>query len=155
MPESHEFSERQGDGWRNEILRWLCVLPASFVGAIAVHFLVGTLLQIAGIGGGSLRGGSNIAYWLGVVLNYVPQESAFVIAGALMAPRRQIATSIVLALLGLVFSLMTHVIGQHLAGNRVGIVNYLHLIAESFGLLVGAVFIFWYGRENRPTYTTR
>ncbi|MSR56636.1 MAG: hypothetical protein EXS05_03050 [Planctomycetaceae bacterium] len=58
-----------------------------------------------------------------------------------MAPRRQMATAIVLTVLGLFVSLMTHVVGQHLAGNHVGIVNYTHLFAESAGVLGGAAYI--------------
>jgi hypothetical protein len=81
----------------------------------------------------------------------VPPKSAFVIAGAKVAPRRRSATAIVLALLGLLLSLMTHVIAQNLAGNRLGIVNYTHLFAESAGVLGGAAYIVLEDWRNRRT----
>ena len=59
-----------------------------------------------------------------------------------MAPRHQIATAFGLTGLGIGWSLMTHVIVQHLAANRVGLVNYIHFSAESAGLLGGAACIF-------------
>jgi hypothetical protein len=46
-----------------------------------------------------------------------------------------------LALVGFLFSLMTHVIAQHLAGHRVGIGSYTHFFAESAGALSGAACI--------------
>ena len=80
---------------------------------------------------------------------YVPRTAAFVIAGAKMAPRHQRTTAIVLAVAVVCVSLMTHVVGQHLAGNRVGSVNYMHMLAESAGALVGAACICWHVWRNR------
>jgi len=135
------FSELTGRGKLFEVLRWLCVLPTALLGDIVVQFVIGAVVQIASYGGWGGLGDSNIAYALGVFLYYVPRKSAFVIAGAKMAPRHQMATAIGLTVLGLLFSLMTHVVGQHLAGNRVGIVNYTHFVAESAGVLGGAAYI--------------
>ena len=66
-----------------------------------------------------------------------------------MAPRRQMGTAIVLAVLGIVFSLLTHIVSQHLHGNRVGTTNYLHFLAESAGVLGGAGYILVRVRRNR------
>jgi hypothetical protein len=84
---------------------------------------------------------SGPAWFLWTLLCYVPPEVAFVIAGAKLAPRRPTTAAIVMAVLRFVLSLMTHVVGQHLAGNHVGITNYLHLFAESAELLSGAAYI--------------
>jgi hypothetical protein len=148
------FSELTGRGRLIEVLRWFCVLPAAVLGDIVAKVVVGAVVQIASYGGWGILGDSNIAYSLRVLLYYVPPKSAFVIAGAKMAPRHQRATAIVLTLLGLLFSLMTHVIGQRLAGDRVGIVNYTHLFAESAGVLGGAAYILLQVWRNRRTEIT-
>lgn len=136
------FSELTGRARRIEVLRWLGVLPAALLGDFVVHFILGAVVHFASYGGWG-TGGSNIAYVLSLFLYYVPRKSAFVIAGAKTAPRHQAPAAIVLTLLGLVLSLMIHVVGQHLAGNRVGIVNYTHFVAESAGVLGGAAYILW------------
>jgi len=148
------FSGLTGRGRLIEVLRWLVVLPAAVLGGIAVEFVVASAVQIASYGGLGILGDSNIAYCLRVLLDYVPPKSAFVIAGAKMAPRYQRATAIVLTLLAFLFSLLTHVIAQRLAGRRLGIVNYRHLIAESAGALGGAAYIQLEVRRNRRTETT-
>ena len=71
-----------------------------------------------------------------------------------MAPRNQKTTAIVLTLFGLLFSLMTHVISQHLAGRRLGVTNFMDLGAESAGALGGAAYILWPARKNRKMELT-
>jgi len=144
------FSELTGRGKLIEVLRWLCVLPAAVLGDIAAQFVVVAAFQVASFGGWGILGDSNIAYFLRVLLGYVPPKAAFVIAGAKMAPRYQRATAIMLALLGFLFSLMTHVISQRLAGRRIGVTNYTQLFAESAGVLGGAAYILLEVWRNRP-----
>ena len=96
----------------------------------------------------SILGDSNILHYLQVFHSYVPPKSAFVIAGAETAPRHQGATAIELTLLGLLFSLMTHVIGQHLAGIRVGTTNDMHMFAQSPGLFGRAAHILLPNRRD-------
>ena len=79
---------------------------------------------------------------------HLPPDAAFVIAGAKMAPRNQKTTAIVLTLFGLLFSLMTHVISQHLAGRRLGITNFMDLGAESAGALWRSGLHFVAGSEE-------
>ena len=148
------FSELTGRGRLIEVLRWLCVLPAAVLGHIALEFVVEAAWQIASSGGWGILGDWNSAYSLMMFLHLVPPKSAFVIAGAKMAPRYQRATAIVLTLLGFLFSLMTHVISQHLAGRRVGITNYTHLFAEFAGAVGGAAYIVLEARRNRRTEMT-
>ena len=148
------FSESTGRQRLIEALRWLCVLPAAVLGHIALEFVVGAAWQIGRSGGWAIPGDSNSAYYLMMFLHLVPPKSAFVIAGARMAPRYQRATAIVLTLLGFLFSLMTHVISQHQAGRRVGITNYTHLFVEFAGAVGGAAYIVLAARRNRRTELT-
>ena len=134
---------------RIEILRWLCVLPAALLGGLVVQFTLRAVLQITRSAGLGVQGDSTIGYAITLIFGYVLPKSAFVIAGAKTAPRHQTATSIALAVVGVALSLMTHVVGQHLAGNRVGSVHFIHAVSESAGLLVGAAFILVRVRSNR------
>jgi hypothetical protein len=143
------FSELTGRGRLIEVLRLLCVLPAAVLGHIALEFVVEATWQIANSGGWGIPGDSNIVRSLMMFLHLVPPKSAFVIAGARMAPRYQRATAIVLTLLAFLFSLMTHVISQHQAGRRAGITNYTHLFAEFAGAVGGAAYIVLEARRIR------
>jgi hypothetical protein len=143
------FSELTNRERSIEVLRWLGVLPAAVLAHFAARFALGSVVLLASHAAWGFDD-STIAYYLKVILYYLPPKSAFVIAGAKMAPRHQRATTIALTVVGVIFSLMTHVVGQHLAGNRVGIVNYTHFVAESAGVLVGAGYILLkIGRASR------
>jgi hypothetical protein len=136
------FSELTGRGKLIEFLRWLGVLPAAVIADVATQFVGESVVQIARYVGWDILGASTFANPLILFLFYFTPKSAFVIAGATTAPRHQRATAIVLILLGILFSLLTHVISQHFfAGRRLGIVNYLHLCTESAGLFAGAAYI--------------
>jgi hypothetical protein len=148
------FSELTRRGRLLEVLRWLCVLPVALLGDFVMQFIVGAVVQIASYGGWGDLGNSNIGYAFGIFLYYVPRKSAFVIAGAKMAPRHQIAAAIGLTVLGFLLSLMTHVVGQYLGGNRVGITNYMHFLAESVGVLGGATYIVLQAWRERRTGMT-
>src|SRR4051812_16599293 len=103
------FSKLAGRERLIELVRWFCVLPAAVLGDCAVSFLVRAVVQIVRAGGSGILGDSSLAFWFGVLLSYGPPKAAFVIAGAKMAPRQQVASSIVLTMLGLGLSLMTHI----------------------------------------------
>ena len=107
------------------------------------------VVRIADHDGWGILDDSQVAYCLRVFLDCVPCGVVLVMAGAKMAPRHQFVTAIVLTVLGVVLSLMTHVVGQHLAGNQVGVVNYTHFAAESAGVLGGAAIIFFLERKPR------
>jgi hypothetical protein len=144
------FSELTARGKLIEVLRWLCVLPAAVLVEIAAEFVVEFVVQCARNAGWDILGDSIIAKSLTLLLFYVLPKSAFVIAGAKTAPRHHSATAIVLTLIGFLFSLMTHIISQHyLAGRRLGMVNFLHLSAESAGAVGGAAYILLQARRNR------
>jgi hypothetical protein len=148
------FSELTGRDRSIEGFRWLCVLPAAVLANFTADFVVGAVVQVVQYRGWDILGGSIVAKSLTLFLFHVPPESAFVIAGAKMAPRHQRATAMALTLLGFLFSLMTHVISQQLSERRVGIVNYLHLSAESAGLLGGATYILLQAWKNRRLEVT-
>jgi hypothetical protein len=60
----------------------------------------------------------------------------------MMPPRYQKITATGLEVLAIYLSLMIHVVGQHLAGNHVGLVNYTHFVCQSAGALGGAAYVF-------------
>lgn len=130
------------------IVRWLLVLPASFVAAAAVQMIGGTAVNIAMrlVGAGE----STAAEWLQLAVAYFVAACAFVVAGAKVAPRRQSATAVVLAVVGIGPALTQHVVVQQLAGNRVGTTNYLHAGLEMAGLLAGVAVMITSQRMRRP-----
>ena len=144
------FSELSSREKRMEIVRWLCVLPAAVLADFAVSFVVGTIVRSGGL---KIRGESSIAYWFVLVLTYGSPKAAFVAAGAKTAPRRPVAIAVVLTVIGFCLSLMTHVVGQHLAGNRVGATNYAHLFAETAGLICGTTCIIYRAGQHRRNTT--
>jgi hypothetical protein len=144
------FSKLTGRGKLIEVLRWLCVCPAAVLAETVVGYLVGAVTLIV-TGGWGIPGDSNFVHCLRLFLYYVQPKSIFVIAGVKTAPRQPMATAIVLSVIGILLSLVKHVVGQHLAGNNVRIVNYTHLVAESTGTLCGAALILLHVRRDRRT----
>lgn len=107
-----------------------------------VRVMIGSLVRVVGGWGG--LGDLNLL-WL--MLCYMLPQFIFVVAGAKVAPRNQVKTAIALMSVGIAVSLMIHVIGQHLAGNEVGLVNYAHLTCQLSGLLGGLAYVV--GRQGR------
>ena len=124
-----------------ELVRWLAVLPAAGVGQVMVALLLGTVFRTARHAGAGMFDSVPLADWFLLIVTYAPPTAAFVLCGSLLAPRSQRTTSIVLAVLGLGLSLLTHLIGPAAAGNRFGLVNVFHLLAESLGFIVGVAVI--------------
>ena len=144
------LSERGGRGIPIEVLRWLCVVPAAVLGDRVAQYVVGSARNRPRRRA-DIRGDSIIACPLTLILFNVAPRSAFVIAGAKMAPRYQRATAVMLTVLGFYFSLMTHVISQQRAGRRIGFHNYSHLFAETAGGLGVTAYILWEVWRNQPT----
>ena len=128
------FSEQTGKRKRIELLRWIGVLPAAVLGRLAVQMILGGLLRLAITAGWITPGTSELLYYFQLLVYYTPKEAAFVIAGAMMAPRRRLPTAVVLAVLAILLSLMVHILGQ---SNR-GLINYTHFAAETLGAIGGA-----------------
>ncbi len=137
-----------------EVVRWLCVLPAALLASSLTQFIFGLTIRTIFRDAGVAVDDSQVAYYLGMCLYHVPWGFVLVVAGARMAPRHQFAAAFVLTVLGVVLSLLTHLVGQYLAGNRVGVVNYAHFAAESAGALAGAAMVFclqWRNRQARES----
>src|SRR5438477_9351121 len=103
--------------------RWVCVLPAAIVVGTAADYIVGLLAM-------ALRAASLSAFdtwrWL-FGLGYVPRDAAVVFAAAMVAPRYQVTTALVLAVGEIGLALTAHV----LRPSTVGFTNYAHFAAES------------------------
>jgi hypothetical protein len=123
------------------ILRWLLVLPAALLAQSAVQLVGGSVIAAVAKSLGSRVQDAPVASWSHLLISYVLAALAFVVAGAKTAPQRRPATGCVLMVLGIGLSLLKHVIGQHLAGNRVGGTNYLHAGLEIAGYVAGAAVI--------------
>ena len=147
-----EPNNDQASRWQiNEVLRWLCVLPAAFLGGMLARFILRIVFQIARFGGWDTVGHSSIAEWFFVFLSYVPGPLAFVVGGAMTSPRYQRTTAVGLAVFGILLSLTIHLVGQYLAGNHIGPINFFHFSAESAGCFGGATCIFYRNWKKPPT----
>jgi len=75
-------------------------------------------------------------------LFYTLREAAFVVAGAMIAPRARRTTAIVLAAALVPSSLWNHVLAT---GGPwwFWTINYTHFTLEAFGSVLGVVYIFW------------
>lgn len=100
----------------SNILRWIAVLPTALTAAYALQMLTLPLLR-------ALSGGFPLIDGLRIALYHSIWPMAFVLAGAILAPSRRLATAVVLMVLGILLSLQIHIVGQFVAGNRVGVTN--------------------------------
>lgn len=115
-------------------MRWICILPAAVLGGLVAKYAFGLVAWLA-LGRGGGVSGSEVAYYLRVLLYYLPKEAAFVVVGAAVAPRRRGMVAVALAVVAIALSLLVHVAGQA----NPGTVNYTHFATESAGALLGAV----------------
>lgn len=126
-----------------EVLRWIGVLPAAFLGAFAARFVGGIAGYAAAHALGS-ESGSTVAL-LTLLLAYGIGTAAFVLAGALAAPRHRAVVAIALAAICVIVSLLTHVLSQGHPGRT----NYLHLAAETVGAVLAAGYALCMQRRKR------
>jgi hypothetical protein len=125
-----------------EVVRWICFLPAALLSA-RVAQLVGGLLFLMQRPSWQQAGDTTVvSYWVQAVLYYVVPEVLVVFVGAKVAPRRQREVAIGLASVAILLSLVKHIVGQYVAGNQVGLVNFLHFGLETFGALTGMFMAF-------------
>jgi len=113
-------------------LRWAAVLAL-------VYYAWGGLAYSA------LGGSAPLAVVLqqvGMLHFHTLREAAFVVAGAIIAPRARLATAIVLAAARVPFLLWAHVLAM---GEPwwFWTINYTHFTLEVFGSVLGVVYIFW------------
>lgn len=127
-----------------ETLRWIGVFPAACLGSFAVRQFIGIIGRtITSVGASSPSG--DVGYNLLLVLFYAPKEVAFVIAGTVMAPRRRLITAVVLSVIGILLSLVIHILGQA----NPGTLNYTHFAAESAGIVLGLGLVFYHQKSRR------
>jgi len=147
----NSFSELTRKEKNTELLRWISVLPAAVLGRLAAQIIIGVVMRLAVSGGWFTLGESQFFYYLQILVFYSPKEAAFVIAGAKMAPRNRLATTTVLAVSGILMSLIVHVLGQP----NPGVVNYTHFAAEAAGAVSGAAYICFSGTKAQPSKSHR
>ncbi len=116
-----------------QVLRFVCVLPAALIFAAAAFYAGG----LAGALVTALFGATSpsIVYAIRLVLYYMPKNAAFVLAGAITAPRYRVTIALVLAALAIGVALIVHVLGQQ----SPGVVNYTHFAAETAGAALGVI----------------
>jgi hypothetical protein len=117
-------------------LRWAGVLPAAVLSSLAIEFVANLGFRAITVALGRPAQSALVSYLL-LLLFYVPKESAFVIAGAKVAPGGRFWTAMALAAMRLLLSLATHVLTQ----SHRGAANYLHLALEWTGALLGVWYV--------------
>lgn len=120
-----------------ELLRWICVVPAAVIGGFAARYLGSIVGRFAIYGWGPVSE-SNIGFSI-LLFVYAISSAAFVLAGAFTAPRNRRIAALVLAIAGTLLSLLTHVLSQP----HPGMVNYLHLAAETAGAALSVPYVFY------------
>ena len=85
--------------------------------------------------------------WVGLFLEYTLRETAFVGAGALIAPRARLAIAVILAAARVPSSFWAHVLST---GGPwwFWTINYTHFSLETFGSAIGVIYIFWLAKGN-------
>ena len=100
----------------------MALLPAAAFGSLAVELALRTVSGLAE----PLR-----------LAPYVLCPAVVVVIGTLVAPRHQVATAVMVAVVSCLLSLFKHVAGPQLGGNRVVTTNYVHAGLELAGALAG------------------
>jgi hypothetical protein len=108
-----------------EIVRWVCVLPASMLAGYLGWAAAGALSRVA-FGGLGFEGTGR---WVRHVTVNLLSEPVRVLVGAKMAPRHQPTTAVVLAVLNVALAILIHR------------EDYLPIVAQAIGLAVGIVVV--------------
>jgi hypothetical protein len=129
-----------------EILRWICVLPAAVFASQAPNFAAAILrppavVQPAGFAPAAPPSVFRRALYTAVILPL--SGAAFVVAGALVAPRFRRFIAIALAVLFAVLALLSHVL-VHLPGTP----HYDHFFATALAAAATAGAICYFDRPR-------
>ncbi|HWB08048.1 MAG TPA: hypothetical protein VG826_02300 [Pirellulales bacterium] len=124
-------------------LRWAAVLAL-------VYSALGALVYSALVPGAYARRPAPLAAVQNLVFmfDYPLRQTAFVVAGALVAPRFRLATAIVFAALNLAFAFWGHVLatgGPWWSWT----INYTHFTLETLGAMLGVAYVFWSEKTKR------
>jgi hypothetical protein len=133
-------------------LRWAAVLAlvCSALGGLVYSALAGLVFSELGPQAPVVRPApvALVQGLVSILLVHVLRETAFVVAGALIAPRFHLTTAIVLAALRVPFSFWAHVLAT--GGPWPSwTINYMHFSLETLGAMLGVVYIFWSERAKR------
>ncbi len=119
-------------------LRWTAVV------ALAYSALGGLIYSALGREAWAVRPGplAVVQELVGLLYFHTLGEAAFVVAGAMIAPRARVATAIVLAGARVPFCFWAHVLAT---GGPwwFWTINYTHFTLEALGSVLGVVYIFW------------
>jgi hypothetical protein len=143
----HTFTELSRKEKAVELLRWLAVMPAAWLGYRAVELVAGLVMLLARQVAWITPGAPDLLYYVQLVVFYAPKHAAFVVVGAKIAPRSRLATAAVLAAAAILLSLMRHILVQQ---NR-GFINYTHFALETVGALAGAAYVVFSEKRDQRT----
>jgi hypothetical protein len=136
------FSELTGKEKLIELLRWLCIPPAAMLGFVVAYYGGGFCLPLAEFVG-IVNPPSDMGFnrMLRYVIWLFPMGAAYVVAGALAAPRWRMLPALVLAVLWILWTGRIH------GWSRESVVG------AAVAAMSGAAFVFWSeGRRKRqPT----
>jgi hypothetical protein len=137
------FSELTGREKLVELARWACVPPAAVLGVLVPHFLAGFVMRPpVAQPPGTPTPDPDLGRLLARVL-FVFVGATFVLAGAGAAPRRRLATAVVLAILWALYCLTIHVLVRLYHG---GVPHYMSFAASSAPAVCAAACVFFVER---------
>jgi hypothetical protein len=133
------FSELTGREKAIELLRWICVPATAVLAIVAVRVIAGFLMPpaLAQPPGSPAIPASDFNRFILPWIFGLLMALAFVITGATTAPRRRVATAVVLVVLWTLYSLQIHVL-VHLGR---GVPHYTHFVVAAVAAACGAVYI--------------
>jgi hypothetical protein len=129
-------------------LRWAAVL-------VLVYYSWGGLIYSAlGRKAWALQPAALAAFlqYVGMLHYHTLREAGFIVAGAMIAPRFRLATAIILAAARIPLLLWAHVLSRVSLVDLVllqGGENYIYLILETLGAVLGVVYIIWSEKAKR------
>ncbi len=133
------------------VIRWLRWAAVLALVSSALGALVYAALRPEG--GGRRPVPLAVVQNLVFMLLFALKGTAFVVAGATIAPRFRLTTAIVLAAVYIPLSLWNHVLSQVSLAELVlleGRGNYGYFTLEALGTVLGVVYIFWSEKARAP-----
>jgi hypothetical protein len=141
------LGERNGNKRAVELVRWIVVLPAALLAVVALGMIARVLMPpaLAQPPGSPAIPVSDFQRFVLPRVFGVLMAAAFVIAGALTAPRRRFATASVLAALWIFYCFNIHVL-LHLGR---GALHYTDFMIAVVAAACGAACIFYFEKSLR------
>jgi hypothetical protein len=141
------FAELTGKAKAIELARWICVPAAAVLGSVVPRIIAGFVMPraMAMPPGVSRSLDSDFRRFILSRIFEVLVAVAFVVAGAIVAPRWRHAVAIVLAALWILYSFGAHVwvhIGR-------GIPNYSDFAVTAVAATCGAAYIFYREKSKK------